>query len=262
MKVGFLTIFPHLVNYMIQNLSLTKRSIRRQKVEFKVVDVRGFCKDKHLQVDDYIFGSKKGMIMRFDVLLESLIYCKNEFVNPYVILPSPRGRVICQYTIKDLSKLDELIFICPNYEGVDDRILRFVNEELSIGDYVISSGELASFVILEAILRYKFIDSEQPLVDKASVLDDSFNYAGMDCLLEPLQYTRPRVLKFNNFEIPVEEYVYSGNHEQIRKNNIKNAINLTIFKKPHLIKKFLNKYYNTVDKKLIFEAFLDFCFPS
>jgi len=266
MKVGFLTIFPDIVNFLINNLSLIKRS--KTFVDYCVVNIRDFSLDKHKTVDDYVFGSGKGMLLKFDVVFRAFESLLKNFYKPYVILPSPRGQTLNNFVIKDLANFDEIIFICPNYEGIDDRILRFVNEEVSIGDYCISSGELASFVILESLLRFKF-DS---LVDKNNVDEDSFNYMGFSCLIEPFQFTRPREvsIKIKNFNVNVvvDKIFFSGDHRAIKRQLLKNSIEQTIYKKPSLFKCFLNelsfkdrsfyRYYSSI----LFDAVLDSVIPS
>lgn len=236
--------------------------MKSEKISFYTLNIRDFTFDKHRQVDDYVYGKKKGMLLKFDPLLRALQFAKQKSSNPYIILPSPRGNVLDKYIISDLSKLDEFIFICPNYEGVDGRILRFVNEELSIGDYVISSGELASFVILEAILRFKYKDQADPLVEKENLMDDSFSYMGMNFLLEPCQYTRPRKVMLNSHTISVEEYFYSGNHKIINQKLLKEAIETTIYKKPYIYKYFLQTYKDTINKNILYDAVMDSVIPS
>ncbi|MCX7758039.1 MAG: tRNA (guanosine(37)-N1)-methyltransferase TrmD [bacterium] len=260
MKICFLSIFPDLVFSVFNGLSITKRATKKKLVWFDVINIRDFAFDKHKQADDYAYGIGKGMILKFDVLLKALDHAKKGFVDPYIILPSPRGEVLNKRMITDLSKMNELIFICPNYEGVDNRILRFINEEISIGDYVISSGELASFVILESILRFKF--SDDPLVRKENLLDDSFNYMGMDFLLEPLQYTRPREVKVNNNVVKVEKLLYSGDHDQIEDFLLMEALEMTIFRKPHLFRLFMNRYSEKLDKKILYNAFMNSIVPT
>lgn len=262
MKIFFLTVFPNLVEEIIKNLSITKRALRSKRISFYVVNIRDFTFDKHRQVDDYVYGKGKGMLLKFEPVFRALQFAKRKSSNPYIILPSPRGKVLDKYIISDLSKMDEFIFICPNYEGVDGRILRFINEELSIGDYVISSGELASFVILEAVLRFKYKDQEEPLVEKENLMDDSFCYMGMDFLIEPSQYTRPRKVLVNNYDIEIEEYLYSGNHKVINENLLKEAIETTIYKKPYLYKYFLQNYKDIINKNVLYEAVMNSVVPS
>ncbi len=276
MKAFILTIFPDLVNNFL-SFSIIKRAITKNVLEIEIVNIRDFSNDKHKKVDDYIYGTKKGMLFKFEPLYKAIEYSKNKCDNPYIILPSPKGKLLNNYIINDLSKLKELIFIAPNYEGVDQRILRFINEELSIGDYIISSGELAVFVILEAVLRKLTININ-------SFLDDSFSLFNNPFLVEYPQYTRPD--KIPNplnyiFTLNVPEVLIKGNHNQIIKNNLKNAISETIYKKPILflnmlkyleIKKkgnkkyYLNKFFSFFKTKeldeILYDAIFDNIIPS
>lgn len=241
-KVFILTIFPDLVKNFL-NFSIIKRAITKNILEVEIVNIRDFSNDKHKKVDDYIYGTKKGMLFKFEPLYKAIEYSKNKCNNSYVILPSPKGKLLNNYIINDLSKLKEFIFIAPNYEGVDQRILRFINEELSIGDYIISSGELAVFVILETILRKLTINTN-------SFLDDSFYLFNNPFLVEYPQYTRPdKILNpLNcNFCLNVPEVLIKGNHKQIIKNNLKNSISETIYKKPILFLNILQ--YLRINKK-------------
>ncbi|MCS7165303.1 MAG: tRNA (guanosine(37)-N1)-methyltransferase TrmD [Candidatus Calescibacterium sp.] len=239
---------------------MIKRALKKGLISLEVVNIRDFAKGKQKQVDDYVFGLGKGMMLRLDVVLRALNFARNNLNNPYVILASPRGQVLNKHMICDLAKMDEFIFICPNYEGIDDRILGFINEEISIGNYVISSGELASFVILESIIRFKF--SNGSLIQRENLFDDSFNYMGMDFLLEPLQYTRPREVEINNRLIKVDSLLYSGDHEKIKNFLLREAISMTIYKKPDLFKFFLNKYSEKIDKRVLYDAVMDSIIPS
>ena len=262
MQIFFLTIFPNLVECLIQNLSLFKRGIKNGLFKVNIVNIRDFAYDKHKQVDDYVYGKRKGMLLRFDVVYRALDFAKSKLIKPYTILPSPKGKVLDKYIIKDLSRFDELIFICPNYEGIDSRILRFINEEVSIGDYVISSAELAAFVILESILRVKFKDHPNSLVNIDNLYNDSFNFMSMDFLLEPPQYTRPKEVKINSRSIQVESYCYSGEHLKINQELLKQAIEITIYKRPDIFKFFMNRYRKNIDKKILIEAMFDSVLPS
>lgn len=257
MKIVFLTIFPELVSTLTKELSIIRRAISRENLNFEIVDIRNFASGGYKQVDDYVYGTGKGMILRIDIVYSALQFAKKKLLNPYIILPSPRGTVLSNRVARDLSNFEELLFICPNYEGIDSRILRFVNEEISIGDYVISSGELASFVILEAILRFKYVS----LVKSKNVLDDSFNYASFDNLLEPFQYTRPRQFNIESNSISIDPYLYSGDHELIYRNNLIEAISITISRRPDLFKQFINKY-PFIDQNIIFESFSNNIIPS
>ncbi|MGC8815331.1 MAG: tRNA (guanosine(37)-N1)-methyltransferase TrmD [bacterium] len=242
LKIFILTIFPNLVNNLL-GLSIIRRAHNKKILKIEIVNIRDFSNDKHRKVDDYIYGIKKGMLFKFEPLYKALEYSKKKCINPYIVLVSPKGKVLNNNMIKDLAKLKEIIFIAPNYEGVDERILRFINEEISIGDYVISSGELATFVIIESIIRKLTISND-------SYIEDSFSLFNIPFLLENSQYTRPD--KLNNplnsyFKLKVPEFLINGNHKDIIKKNLEDALTQTIYKKPKL---FLNliKYF-VIQKK-------------
>jgi tRNA (guanine37-N1)-methyltransferase len=242
LKTFILTIFPKLTKDLL-NLSILKRAINKKILEIEIINIRDFTDDKHKKVDDYIYGIKKGMLFKFEPLYKALTYSKKKCKNPYVILPSPKGKILNSNIIKDLSKLNEIIFIAPNYEGIDERIIRFINEEISIGDYVISSGELAVFVILESIIR-------KLVIDENSYIEDSFSLFNIPFLLENPQYTRPNKLinpLNNNFNLEVPEYLVKGNHKEIIKKNLENSLTQTIYKKPELYIKFY-KYFQIKKK--------------
>jgi tRNA (guanine37-N1)-methyltransferase len=242
LKTFILTIFPKLTKDLL-NLSILKRAINKKILEVEIINIRDFSDDKHKKVDDYIYGIKKGMLFKFEPLYKALTYSKKKCKNPYVILPSPKGKILNSNIIKDLSKLNEIIFIAPNYEGIDERIIRFINEEISIGDYVISSGELAVFVILESIIR-------KLVIDENSYIEDSFSLFNIPFLLENPQYTRPNKLinpLNNNFNLEVPEYLVKGNHKEIIKKNLENSLTQTIYKKPELYIKFY-KYFQIKKK--------------
>ena len=276
LRVFILTIFPEIVKNFL-NLSIIKRAIKKGVLSVEVVNIREFSKDKHKKVDDYIYGNKKGMLFSFKPLYFALEYIKSKSKSSYVILPSPRGRILDNFLINDLSKLKEITFICPNYEGVDERILRFINEEISIGDYIISSGELAVFVILESILRKKTIKYD-------SYSNDSFSLFKLPFLLENPQYTRPSKIinpLNRNIYLNVPNYLTHGNHKEILKNNLKSSISQTIYKKPSLFLKLYNylslkkngrrviytkNFFNFISNKelddILYEAILDNVIPS
>jgi tRNA (guanine37-N1)-methyltransferase len=242
LKTFILTIFPKLTKDLL-NLSILKRAINKKILEVEIINIRDFSNDKHKKVDDYIYGIKKGMLFKFEPLYKALTYAKKKCKKPYVILPSPKGKILNSNIIKDLSKLNEIIFIAPNYEGIDERIIRFINEEISIGDYVISSGELAVFVIIESIIR-------KLVIDENSYIEDSFSLFNIPFLLENPQYTRPNKLVNplnNNFNLEVPEYLIKGNHKEIIKKNLENSLTQTIYKKPELYIKFY-KYFQIKKK--------------
>lgn len=199
MKIDILTLFPEMFS-PIQS-SILKRATDNGILEFNIVNIRDFSLDKHKKCDDYPFGGGAGMLMSVQPLYDAIQSVKKE--NSKLIFPSPRGKVFNQKIAKDLSKFDHLIFVCGHYEGVDERIFElFDMEEISIGDYVLTGGELPTMVIIDTLSR--FIDG---VISSESLENESFSNG----LLEYPQYTRPA--EFMGLKVP--EVLLSGNHKDI-----------------------------------------------
>lgn len=199
MKIDILTLFPEMFS-PIQS-SILKRATDNGILEFNIVNIRDFSLDKHKKCDDYPFGGGAGMLMSVQPLYDAIQSVKKE--NSKLIFPSPRGKVFNQKIAKDLSKFDHLIFVCGHYEGVDERIFElFDMEEISIGDYVLTGGELPTMVIIDTLSR--FVDG---VISSESLENESFSNG----LLEYPQYTRPA--EFMGLKVP--EVLLSGNHKDI-----------------------------------------------
>jgi len=237
MKVDILTIFPEFFSSPL-NSSILKRAKEAGRVKIKVVNIRDFASDKHKTTDDTPFGGGGGMVMMVEPLyraLESVAEKRNE----KIIMTSASGKRLTQDAAKELSGLEHLILICGHYKGVDERIKElFPTEELSIGDYVLSGGEFASLVILDAVVRL----IPGVLGNFESAITDSF-YEG---ILGYPQYTRPA--EFMGLSVP--EVLLSGNHEKIRLWRKKEALRKTLSNRPDLLDK--NKLSDE-DKKLLQE---------
>lgn len=213
MKIDILTLFPEMFS-PIQS-SILKRATDNGILEFNIVNIRDFSLDKHKKCDDYPFGGGAGMLMSVQPLYDAIQSVKKE--NSKLIFPSPRGKVFNQKIAKDLSKFDHLIFVCGHYEGVDERIFQlFDMEEISIGDYVLTGGELPTMVIIDTLSR--FIDG---VISSESLENESFSNG----LLEYPQYTRPA--EFMGLKVP--EVLLSGNHKDIE--NWRREASLKITKK-------------------------------
>ena len=226
MKITFLTLFPE---FFINPLdtSIIKRAIDKGLVEFEVINIRDFTKDKYHRVDDYPTGGGAGLIMKCQPIVDSLRSCKKD--NSYVILPSPRGKIFTQDDAIRLSKKEHLIFICGHYEGIDERISSYVDEFLSLGDFILTGGEIASLAFSDAILRLI-----EGVIASDSIKEESFN----DNLLEYPQYTLP--YDFEGHKIP--PILFSGNHVAINKWRRKMSLKLTKTHRPDLFNKVkLNK---------------------
>ena len=201
MKIDILTLFPEM--FAPLEHSILKRASENRIIKFNIVNIRDFSKDKHKKCDDYPFGGGAGMLMMVEPLYDAIksVYDK----DAKIIFPSPQGKVFNQEKAKELSKCDHLIFVCGHYEGVDERIFElFPMEEISIGDYVLTGGELASMVIIDSLSR--FVDG---VISKESLENESFSNG----LLEYPQYTRPA--EFKGLKVP--EVLLSGNHGEVEK---------------------------------------------
>jgi tRNA (guanine37-N1)-methyltransferase len=227
MQVHIITIFPE---YFRDPLNCGIMRIAREKnmAEITLVNLRDFADDSYRTVDDYPFGGGPGMILKPEPIFKAVESVKQD--NSYLILLSPQGRQFNQEVAKELSKKEHLILICGRYKGVDERVREHLaNDEISIGDYVLSGGEAASLVLLEATIRLM----EGAVSDKESVETDSF----MSGVLDASYYTRPA--DFRGYKVP--EVLISGNHQKIKEWRREQALKLTKEKRPDLLKNIKNE---------------------
>ena len=232
MKIDILTIFPDMFKGPM-TCSLMNRAVQNKILDINYVDIRSFTKDKHKKVDDRPFGGGPGMLMQVEPIYLSLksvgvkkknnLY-KKPYKKPYVIYMSPQGNLLNNKKVKTLSKYEHLVLLCGHYEGVDERVLNWVDEEISIGDYVLTGGEIPAMVLIDSVARML----PGVVQDKSSVEQDSF-YDGM---LDYPQYTRPA--KFKNFKVP--EVLLSGNHLEIEKWRKQQSYERTKNRRPDLLK--------------------------
>ena len=235
MKIDILTIFPSMFEGFVSN-SIIKRAIEKEVVSINIIDIRPFSNDKNKRVDDYPLGGGAGMIMKCQPVLDCLKSIKKE--NSKVILMSPRGKTFNQTIAHHLvSNEEHLIFICGHYEGLDERINKHVDMFLSIGDYILTGGELASMVISDALVR--LIDGA---IKNESTSDESFENG----LLEYPQYTFPRV--YEDDEVPA--ILFTGNHEAIRKYRLKESLKITKENRNDLLE---NRKFTKEELKLLKE---------
>ena len=226
MKITVLTLFKEQFDSFL-NTSIISRILEKELCEVKVVDIRDYSKDKHRHVDDTPYGGGAGMLMRVDVLADAIRANRNE--DTYVLLTSPKAK---PYEEKDAYRLlekEDLMIVCGHYEGVDDRISDFIDENVSIGDYVLTGGELPAMVVMDSIMRLinEGISSE-------SLKEESYT----DGLLEYPQYTRP--FNFEGKEVPF--VLTNGNHKEIRRFNLKGSLKETyLYRKDLLEKRDLSK---------------------
>lgn len=204
------------------NTSIISRILEKELCEVKVVDIRDYSKDKHRHVDDTPYGGGAGMLMRVDVLAAAIRANRND--DTYVLLTSPKAK---PYEEKDAYRLlekEDLMIVCGHYEGVDDRISDFIDENISIGDYVLTGGELPAMVVMDSIMRLinEGISSE-------SLKEESYT----DGLLEYPQYTRP--FNFEGKEVPF--VLTNGNHKEIKRYNLKGSLRETYLYRKDLLDK-------------------------
>ena len=238
MKITILTLFKEMYENFL-NTSIISRIIDKGLIEIKVVDIRDYSLDKHRHVDDTPYGGMAGMLMKVDVVDRALKDNKTD--NSYVLLTSPKAYPLKQKDFKRLIEKKDIVIICGHYEGIDARIENYVDEKVSIGDYILTGGELASMVLVDGISR---------LLDEAispnSLKEESYN----DNLLEYPQYTRPK--EYDGYSVP--EVLQNGNHKEINRFNLKNAISETLKYRPDLLAK---KTLNKEEKELLDEILSD-----
>ena len=219
MKFDVLTLFPEMFEPLKQ--SIIKRAAEKKLIDIKLVNIRDFSEDKHNKVDDTPYGGGAGMLMKPDVVDRAYNSVKSE--NAKVIYLTPQGKTLNQKIVKDLSKREHLILLCGNYEGIDQRVLdKIVDEEISIGDYVLTGGELPAMVLIDSVSRYV-----EGVLSNESTEEESFSNG----LLEYPQYTRPEI--FDNVKVP--DVLISGHHENIRKWRRERSLENTFKKRPEMI---------------------------
>ena len=220
MKFDILTLFPEMFAPLEQ--SIIGRAVENNRIEINLTNIRDFSKDKHKKVDDTPYGGGKGMVIRPDVVYDAYESVKNE--NAKVIYMSPKGKVLNQEKVKALSKENHLIILCGHYEGIDQRVLdEIVDEEISIGDYVLTGGEIPAMVLVDSVSRYV-----EGVLSEGSTSEESFS----DGLLEYPQYTRPE--EFRGKKVP--DVLISGHHENIKKWRKEKSIEITKKNRPDLLK--------------------------
>lgn len=222
MRLDFLTLFPEMFEAL--KSSIFGKAIQAQKLQVQVTNIRDFSKDKHKKCDDYPFGGGAGMLMTPQPVVDAVRSVKTK--ESHVIFLSPQGKVLTQNRVEELAKMPHLIFLCGHYEGIDQRALDLVvDEELSIGNYVLTGGELPAMVIADAVVRYLpgVLGSEE------ATKEESF----VNNLLEAPQYTRPQV--FEGLSVP--DVLLSGNHANIAKWKQEQSLLQTKTKRPDLLNK-------------------------
>lgn len=224
MRIHILTLFPNMLSGPFSE-SIIKRAVDRGLVEIVLYNIRDYTWDRHHVVDDYPFGGGQGMVLKPEPISAAVESIKNESEVP-VILLTPQGRLFNQMVAEELARYGEMILICGHYEGVDERVREhLVTDEVSIGDYVLSGGEIAAMVIVDAVVR----QLPGALGAEEAVREDSHSSG----LLEYPQYTRPRV--FQGWEVP--QVLLSGNHAEIARWRREQSIIRTLRRRPDLLER-------------------------
>ena len=220
MRIDILTLFPGMFEGFL-NESIIKRAIESNKVNINLINFREFSHLNNQQVDDTPYGGGGGMVLRIEPLVEAIESVKTD--DSKVILLSPQGKTFNEHKAKELSLCKHLILVCGHYEGFDERIYHFVDEEISIGDYVLTGGEIPAMAISDAIIRLI-----PGVINEDSYVNDSFT----NNMLDYPTYTKPR--EFRGLKVP--DVLLSGDHEKIREYRIEESKKNTIKKRSDLLK--------------------------
>jgi len=243
-KIDILTLFPDMFHAVL-SAGVIGRAAESGLLEFNVTDIRDFTEDKHRKADDYPFGGGAGQLMTAQPIFSAM---KALGSCPRLLYLSPRGRLLDKKYAEELSRETELLLLCGHYEGVDERVLTaFDFEEVSIGDYILTGGELPAMVLIDTVCRLVpgVLGSEESHAEESI-------YSG---LLEYPQYTRPA--SFEGMDVP--DVLISGDHEKIALWNFERSLKLTAERRPDLLRSWLDKNYESLDKKrkIIVEIYLN-----
>ena len=242
MNFTFISLFPEIIRSSL-NESITKRAIEKSLISFETINPRDYLKTKE-RIDDKVYGGGPGMLLKSEPLMKAIDDATSKFdrSESKIIYLSPKGKPFTQETAETLALEKNIIFICGRYEGIDQRIIdHYVDDEISIGDYVLSGGELPALVVFDAISR----NIEGVLGDDASLEQESFS----EGLLEYPQYTRPEKMKLGD----VPEELLSGNHALIEQWRKKKMLGITASRRKDL----LGKIKLSPEEKALLEEFFD-----
>ena len=223
MIIDIITIFPEMFEGVLKS-SIIKRTIEKELIQINIHDFREYTLNKHKKVDDTIYGGGAGMLIQCQPVIDCLKSI-NDYQNAYKIITSAQGNKYKQEKAKQLSNNKHIIIICGHYEGIDNRVLNYVDEEISIGDFILTGGEIAALTIIDSVVRL----IPNAILD-LSVEDESFETG----LLEYPQFTKP--FEYDGFKVP--EVLISGNHEEIRKYRRFEALKLTYNRRKDLLENF------------------------
>ena len=223
-----------------KRFGIVGKAIQKGIIHFETLDLRNYTHDSHRTTDDYAYGTGVGMVMKVEPVFEIFDDYTSKFPRPWVVYPSPQGKRFDQEKAKELSKREDIMFLCGRYEGLDERIMTIVDEEISIGDFVVSGAEYVVMIFMDAIARM----IPGVVGKKQSVINDSF----YNDLLDYAHYTRP--VEFRGMKVP--EILRSGNHAKIGKYLLKDALKRTMQKRPDL---FLKHELTLEEKAALIELF-------
>ena len=222
MKFDILTLFPEMFEPL--KTSVIGKAVQKEQIVINLINIRDFSKDKHKKVDDTPYGGGAGMVMKPDVVYSAYQSVEKQPKKAKVIYMSPQGKTLNQQKVEELSKESHLIILCGHYEGIDQRVLdKIVDEEISIGDYVLTGGEIPAMVLIDSVSRYV-----EGVLNQESIQEESFSNG----MLEYPQYTRPEV--FEGESVP--EILLSGHHEKIERWRKQKSLEMTKKKRPDLLK--------------------------
>ena len=234
MRIKIITLFPKMFEGFVGE-SIIKRAIEKNVCEIEIIDMRDYSLSKHRHVDDTPYGGGAGMVLACDVVDRAIKANSGE--GSYKIMMTPQGNKYNQQKALELAKKEEIVLICGHYEGFDERIRTFVDEEISVGDYVLTGGEIPSMIVADSVIRLL-----GEAIKQESHEDDSFSNG----LLEYPQYTRP--LEYNGMVVP--EVLVNGNHKLINRFRKKESLRKTYLRRPDLLESY---EFSKEDKKLMDE---------
>ena len=220
-RFDILTLFPDMFKGLVED-SIIKRAIEKKLIEVNLIDFREFSTNKHHTVDDYSYGGGAGMLISVEPVHLAMKTIPN-LDSAKKLLMSPSGKTLTQNKVQELAKEEHIVMVCGHYEGIDARILNFIDEEISIGDYVLMGGEVPAMAILEAVSRLA-----PGVISEDSPVNESFS----DSLLEHPQYTRPQT--YEGYDVP--DVLLSGHHANIKKWQRQKALEKTLRVRPDLLK--------------------------
>ena len=237
MRIDIMTLFPGLCEAVLSE-SIIGRARKAEKIEIVCTNIRDFAGNKHNKVDDMPYGGGMGMIMAAEPIYNCYksLYAENE-AKPHLIYMSPKGKTLTQQRVLELSKLDRIVILCGHYEGIDERVIEeIVDEEISIGDYVLTGGEIPGLALADAVCRML-----PGVLSEDICFEEESHFSGV---LEYPQYTRPAV--WHDKEVPPT--LLSGNHAEIEKWKRKQSLMITKNRRPEMFKKLK---FDKVDLKLL-----------